>query len=76
MKKVDYMLILDLTKDIIIDYLNKDIKESELLELLDIKKCECGHYCRAEDMVDTEGKLNGGIGEICTGCAEDKDIAL
>lgn len=35
-------------------------------------KCPiCDEYCREDDMLDTEGLPNGGVGYVCPSCYED-----
>lgn len=58
-------------RTIIRDYLNDMYKEEEIMNIFDLKKCECGIFELEEDMVDTEGMINGGIGDICQSCKEN-----
>ena len=58
------------------DYLNETITEltkyeQQLMNYFDIDQCECGNFELSEDMVDTEGMINGGIGYICQQCKEE-----
>lgn len=34
----------------------------------------CNELCPEDDMIDTEGMVNGGIGTICPDCAENGDV--
>lgn len=34
----------------------------------------CDEPCPENDMIDTEGMVNGGIGTICPDCAENGDV--
>lgn len=70
-----------------IDWLKKQIKllnenyyeiENEftrltLLDYLDeLQQCSiCSEWVEVDNLVDTEGKLNGGIGQVCEDCARD-----
>lgn len=57
------------------DYLNDDLKEVELLSQFWLSKCPiCENYELEEDMLDTEGKSHGGIGDVCPQCYEDGDV--
>lgn len=63
-------------REIVRDYLNETITEVtkyelELMNHFDLSRCECGNFELSEDMVDTEGMINGGIGYICQQCKED-----
>jgi len=54
------------------DYLNGEVKEEELADKFDLEKCEmCGSYNLSEDLRDTEGMVNGGIGYVCESCIND-----
>lgn len=54
------------------DYLNGEVKEEELADKFDLEKCEmCGSYNLSEDLRDTEGMVNGGIGNVCESCIND-----
>lgn len=38
----------------------------------EMAKCPiCDEYCREDDMLDTEGLPNGGVGYVCPSCYED-----
>ena len=52
-----------------------DIKEKEIEEevIEDVYECDiCGE--EVEELIDTEGMLNGGVGCVCAQCLEDNDI--
>lgn len=50
-------------------------KMQEKIELYELKKCSvCEEYFEEDDLVNTEGMLNGGIGYVCEQCIEDGDI--
>jgi formylmethanofuran dehydrogenase subunit E len=52
-----------------------DIKEKETEEevIEDVYACDiCGE--EVEELIDTEGMVNGGIGTICPDCAENGDV--
>lgn len=36
----------------------------------------CAEPCPEDDMIDTEGMVNGGIGTICPDCAENGDVGI
>lgn len=57
---------------VIRDYLNETYKKEEILNKFDLKQCiQCENIELEEDMFDTEGIVNGGIGYICESCKED-----
>lgn len=50
-----------------------------IMNIKDEPKEECLYTCPqcgelVEELVDTEGMLNGGIGKVCHQCIEDYDI--
>jgi len=62
------------TRFIVASFLNKDMKEQEMLEIFDLKKCECGHYELEEDMVYNKWDLGGYEDKVCEGCRNDQSI--
>jgi len=59
-------------RTIVRDYLNGGITKEELANMFDLEKCEmCGEYNLSEDLRDTEGMVNGGIGYVCESCIND-----
>ena len=47
-------------------------KDDDIEELV---VCDgCGEWYREDELHDTEGRLNGGIGYVCEQCLEDFDI--
>lgn len=46
---------------------SKDFEEAERCEM-------CGQWFNLDELVDTEGMVNGGIGYCCDDCCEDGDI--
>jgi hypothetical protein len=60
------------TRELVIDYLNNpsDLTKALLINELDIEICPvCKEYC--DELEDTEGMINSGVGYICSGCKED-----
>ncbi|MEG1506794.1 MAG: hypothetical protein RR478_04800 [Bacilli bacterium] len=53
------------------NFLNNEIKESELMLMFGIEQCRCGNYFLEDDMIDTEGMINGGIGKVCEDCVDE-----
>lgn len=38
----------------------------------DLKKCDgCDEYCNSNELTDTEGMINGGVGDLCESCIND-----
>lgn len=51
------------------------LKVSFEFYLQDYSRCEsCENWFLYDDLTDTEGMLNGGIGKVCEQCLEDNDI--
>lgn len=44
-------------------------------DCVELKKCDC---CEEwfEELIDTDGKVNGGCGDYCEQCCIDADISL
>lgn len=41
----------------------------------ELQVCDaCGEFCQADELQDTEGAINGGIGYVCPQCIEDCEI--
>jgi len=64
-------------KDLYLDYLRKNQDNLTRFSFEDFIECEvdtcerCGNYEMKDDLVDTEGQVNGGIGNICLTCCGD-----
>ena len=44
-------------------------------DIEELQKCDiCHEYFLEDELVDTEGMLNGGVGYACEQCIEDGDI--
>ena len=49
--------------------------ECESDDLEELKQCEiCHEWFNEDELFDTEGMLNGGVGYVCEQCMEDCDI--
>jgi len=61
------------SRETVRDYLNDELKETELMNKFDLKKCPvCGSYELEEDMVSHKWD-NGDIEDkICPSCREDE----
>lgn len=66
---------------------SKKLKASTFKELIEVAhycfedfleeltKCSaCHNWIKDDELEDTEGRLNGGIGRVCEQCIEDLDI--
>lgn len=43
----------------------------------EMKECDyCGEWFKEDDLEDTEGAVNGGIGYLCEQCLQDCDIIV
>lgn len=52
----------------------ENLTDDELQEL-GYKRCDiCGEIWHEEDLIDTEGMINGGCGICCPDCVENGDI--
>ena len=58
----------------VLRYLNGEDTQEELMNICGIVKCECGALVFEDELTDTEGMINGGIGKVCEQCLEDRDI--
>ena len=46
-------------------------------DIEELKTCDiCGEYNREEDLEDTEGAVNGGIGYLCPQCIQDCEVGM
>ncbi len=69
------MTELEKVKLCVLRYLDGQDTEEELMSICGIVKCpECGQLVFEDELIDTEGMVNGGIGKVCEQCIEDKDI--
>lgn len=42
-----------------------------------MSKCEiCQGLYNDDELIDTEGMVNGGVGKVCEQCLEDNDIYM
>lgn len=74
--KEGFIIQNDKTKRAILDYdkMVEFIRNKNVPRGTD-KRCPiCNELCPEDDMIDTEGMVNGGIGEVCEQCLEDNDI--
>ena len=47
-------------------------KDDDVEELVLCESCQ--EYCKEDELHDTEGMINGGIGYVCEQCMENFDI--
>lgn len=45
--------------------------------LEEMRECDyCGEWTREDDLEDTEGAVNGGIGYLCPQCIQDCEVRI
>ena len=59
-------------RELIRDYFNGIYKEQEILNKLDLVKCECGNYELEEDMVNNRWDIGDHEEKVCRGCRNDQ----
>ena len=71
---IDKSKITNEVRELVLQYMGGYIKEAEMLEFFDLKRCDnCEIVEFEEELTDTEGMIGGGIGLVCPGCLEDME---